>query len=45
MDLDYLLYGEDDPSTRLVMKLLIEKTLSTKNYTSFENSADFMWLC
>jgi len=42
MKLDYLLYVEDDPSNRLVMKLLIEKTLGTKNYTIFENSADFM---
>lgn len=42
MDIDHLLYVEDDPSNRLVMKLLIEKTLGTKNYTIFENSANFM---
>ena len=42
MKIDYILYVEDDPSNRLVMKLLMEKTLGTKNYAIFENSADFM---
>lgn len=42
MDNKYFLYVEDDFSNRLVMKLLMEKTLNTKNYTIFENSADFM---
>jgi len=42
MDVDYLLYVEDDPSNRLVMRLLMEKTLGTKNYTIFEDSANFM---
>jgi two-component system, cell cycle response regulator DivK len=36
------LYVEDDFSNRLVMKLLMEKTLDTKNYVIFEHSADFM---
>jgi len=42
MDNNYLLYVEDDPSSRLVMKLLIEKTLHTKNYAIFENSESFL---
>jgi len=42
MDDKYFLYVEDDPSSRLVMKLLIEKTLHTKNYTIFENSESFL---
>jgi len=42
MDNNFFLYVEDDPSSRLVMKLLIEKTLHTKNYTIFENSESFL---
>jgi len=42
MDNNYFLYVEDDPSSRLVMKLLIEKTLHTKNYAIFENSESFL---
>ncbi|HEX9389471.1 MAG TPA: response regulator [Anaerolineales bacterium] len=33
---------EDDPSNRLVMKLLVEKTLTAKSYVIFEDSADFI---
>jgi CheY-like chemotaxis protein len=33
---------EDDPSNRLVMKLLVEKTLNPKYYTIFEDSANFL---
>lgn len=42
MDNNYFLYVEDDSSNRLVMKLLMEKALKTKNYVTFEHSADFM---
>jgi CheY-like chemotaxis protein len=42
MDINYFLYVEDDASNRLVMKLLLEKTLNTRDYTIFENSANFM---
>jgi polar amino acid transport system substrate-binding protein/two-component system sensor histidine kinase EvgS len=42
MSTHFLLYVEDDPSNRLVMRLLIEKTLNTKNYAIFENSQHFM---
>jgi two-component system, cell cycle response regulator DivK len=42
MNVHFLLYVEDDPSNRLVMQLLIEKTLNTKNYAIFEDSKDFM---
>jgi len=41
-DIDCLLCVEDDPSNRLVMKLLVEKTLQARNYTIFEDSADFL---
>jgi len=33
---------EDDFSNRLVMKLLVEKTLNVKNYVIFEDSANFL---
>ena len=39
---EFFLYVEDDPSSRLVMKLLIEKTLHTQNYAIFENSEAFI---
>ena len=42
IDIDCLLCVEDDPSNRLVMKLLVEKTLNAKNYAIFEDSADFI---
>lgn len=42
IDIDCLLYVEDDSSNRLVMKLLVEKTLQVKNYAIFEDSADFL---
>lgn len=42
INIDYLLCVEDDPSNRLVMKLLVEKTLNTKNYVIFDDSADFI---
>ena len=42
ININYLLCVEDDPSNRLVMKLLVEKTLNAKNYVIFEDSADFM---
>ena len=42
MDNNFLLYVEDDSSNRLVMKLLMEKILHTKNYMIFEDSANFM---
>ncbi len=42
IDIDFLLCVEDDPSNRLVMKLLVEKTLHTKDYAIFENSTDFL---
>ena len=42
IDIDFLLCVEDDPSNRLVMKLLIEKTLHVRHYTIFEDSADFL---
>jgi CheY-like chemotaxis protein len=41
-DIDCLLCVEDDPSNRLVMKLLVEKTLHARNYVIFEDSADFI---
>jgi CheY-like chemotaxis protein len=37
-----LLCVEDDASNRLVMKLLVEKTLHVKNYAIFEDSTDFL---
>jgi len=42
IDIDCLLCVEDDPSNRLVMKLLVEKTLKAKYYAIFEDSADFL---
>jgi CheY-like chemotaxis protein len=33
---------EDDASNRLVMKLLVEKTLNVRNYAIFEDSNDFL---
>ena len=42
IDINCLLCVEDDPSNRLVMKLLVEKTLNPKYYTIFEDSADFL---
>jgi CheY-like chemotaxis protein len=40
--MDCLLCVEDDPSNRLVMKLLVEKTLNPKYYAIFEDSTDFL---
>ncbi len=40
--IDCLLCVEDDPSNRLVMKLLVEKTLNPKYYAIFEDSANFL---
>jgi CheY-like chemotaxis protein len=42
INIDYLLCVEDDPSNRLVMKLLVEKTLNAKSYAIFEDSVDFI---
>jgi len=42
IDIDCLLCVEDDPSNRLVMKLLVEKTLKAKHYAIFEDSANFL---
>jgi CheY-like chemotaxis protein len=42
INIDCLLCVEDDASNRLVMKLLVEKTLNAKRYVIFENSADFI---
>ena len=42
IDINCLLCVEDDSSNRLVMKLLVEKTLSVKHYAIFEDSADFL---
>lgn len=42
IDIDCLLCVEDDSSNRLVMKLLVEKTLNVKYYAIFEDSADFL---
>ncbi len=42
IDIDCLLCVEDDPSNRLVMKLLVEKTLNVRYYAIFEDSADFL---
>jgi CheY-like chemotaxis protein len=41
-DIDCLLCVEDDSSNRLVMKLLVEKTLNVRYYAIFEDSADFL---
>ena len=40
--IESLLCVEDDSSNRLVMKLLVEKTLNVRNYAIFEDSADFL---
>ncbi len=42
IDIDCLLCVEDDSSNRLVMKLLVEKTLSARYYAIFEDSVDFL---
>ena len=42
IDIDCLLCVEDDSSNRLVMKLLVEKTLKVRHYAIFEDSADFI---
>jgi CheY-like chemotaxis protein len=42
INIDCLLCVEDDSSNRLVMKLLVEKTLNVKYYAIFEDSADFL---
>jgi CheY-like chemotaxis protein len=42
IDIDFLLCVEDDPSNRLGMKPLVEKTLNARNYAIFEDSADFI---
>ena len=41
-DIDCLLCVEDDSSNRLVMKLLVEKTLNVRYYAIFEDSVDFL---
>ncbi len=42
INIDCLLCVEDDPSNRLVMKLLVEKMLNPKYYAIFEDSTDFI---
>ena len=42
IDIDCLLCVEDDSSNRLVMKLLVEKTLNVRYYAIFEDSVDFL---
>src|SRR5215211_7169131 len=42
ININCLLCVEDDSSNRLVMKLLVEKTLSVKYYAIFEDSAGFL---
>ena len=42
IDIDCLLCVEDDSSNRLVMKLLVEKTLNVRYCEIFEDSADFL---
>jgi two-component system, cell cycle response regulator DivK len=42
IDIGCLLCVEDDSSNRLVMKLLVEKTLNVRYYAIFEDSADFI---
>ena len=42
IDINCLLCVEDDSSNRLVMKLLVEKTLRARYYEVFEDSADFI---
>jgi len=38
----FILYVEDDDSNRTVMKLLMERSLKSKNYAIFPNSLDFI---
>jgi CheY-like chemotaxis protein len=42
IDIGCLLCVEDDSSNRLVMKLLVEKTLRVGYYAIFEDSGDFL---
>ena len=42
INIDCLLCVEDDSSNRLVMKLLVEKTLNVRYYAIFEDSNDFL---
>lgn len=42
IDINCLLCVEDDSSNRLVMKLLVEKTLNVRYYAIFEDSKDFL---
>jgi CheY-like chemotaxis protein len=42
INIDSLLCVEDDFSNRLVMKLLVEKTLHVQYYAIFEDSANFL---
>ena len=42
INIDCLLCVEDDLSNRLVMKLLVEKTLNVRDYAIFEDSANFL---
>ncbi len=42
IEINCLLCVEDDASNRLVMKLLVEKTLHVRHYAIFEDSADFL---
>lgn len=42
INIDCLLCVEDDFSNRLVMKLLVEKTLNVKQYAIFEDSSNFL---
>ena len=42
INIDCLLCVEDDFSNRLVMKLLVEKTLNVRDYAIFEDSANFL---
>ena len=42
INIDCLLCVEDDSSNRLVMKLLVEKTLNVRYYAIFEDSKDFL---
>lgn len=37
-----ILYLEDDPASRKVMKVTLERGVGTTNYAIFENSLDFM---
>jgi CheY-like chemotaxis protein len=42
IEINCLLCVEDDASNRLVMKLLVEKTLQARYYQIFEDSVDFI---